>query len=88
MLTCHVCGYQYSCAERVRVCPLCDELKRVKRWDTTMYVFGILTILSLAFFWVLTFLPTIITGLVFLICVFGTLLSRQRKLELMLTKLT
>ena len=87
METCESCGFRYDRKTTVRICPLCDEKKSVNRWETAMYISGFVTAIALLFFWIGGLIVAAFTSPVFFICVIGTLLSRQRKLELMLAKL-
>ena len=84
---CHDCGFKYDSHSTVRICPLCDQIKTVDRWEIAMYILGFVTAIALLFFWIGGLFVAAFTGPVFFICVIGCLLSRQRKVELMLTKL-
>ena len=84
MRTCETCGFKFS--QYADLCPLCDQTKAVGRWETVMYITGIATVISAAFFWLLLW-AVVLTAPVFVICIVGTLNARQRKLELMLEKM-
>ena len=86
---CENCGAKADPILSVKrpICRVCSQAKAAGRWEIATWITGVLMLISSFLLIGDVPLAVFFTAPLFLVCAVGCLLSRSRKLELMLTKL-